>query len=47
MLRATWSSAYRTVHLFYKNTESDKLVNVAILNASMDQLADSGQSALH
>lgn len=32
--------AYRTVHLFYKNTESDKLSNVVILNASMDQLTD-------
>ncbi len=32
--------AYRTVHLFFKNTESDKLTNVAILNASMEQLTD-------
>lgn len=32
--------AYRTVHLFYKNTESDKLNNVVILNAAMDQLTD-------
>lgn len=32
--------AYRTVHLFYKNTESDKLKNVVILNASMDQVKD-------
>lgn len=32
--------AYRTVHLFYKNTESDKLTNVAVLNASMEQLSD-------
>lgn len=32
--------AYRSVHLFYKNTESDKLTNVVILNASMDQLTD-------
>lgn len=32
--------AYRTIHLFFKNTESDKLANVAVLNASMDQLTD-------
>ena len=32
--------AYRSVHLFYKNTESPKLKNVAIMNASMDQLTD-------
>ncbi|WP_343302945.1 DUF5458 family protein [Chitinophaga niabensis] len=32
--------AYRTVHLFFKNTESDKLTNVSLLNASLDQLAD-------
>lgn len=32
--------AYRSLHLFYKNTESDKLNNVVVLNASMDQLTD-------
>ncbi|RFM25595.1 DUF5458 family protein [Deminuibacter soli] len=32
--------AYRTVHLFYKNTESDKLTNVVIMNAGMHQLTD-------
>ncbi len=32
--------AYRSIHLFYKNTESDKLTNVVIINASMDQLTD-------
>lgn len=32
--------SYRSVALFYKNTEADKLKNVAILNASMDQLTD-------
>ena len=32
--------AYRSVNLFYKNTESAKLKNVAIMNASMDQLTD-------
>jgi hypothetical protein len=32
--------AYRSVHLFYKNTESDKLKNVVLLNASMDQIKD-------
>lgn len=32
--------SYRSVHLFYKNTESDKLNNVVLLNASMDQLTD-------
>jgi len=32
--------AYRTVHLFYKNTEADKLKNVVLLNASMDQIKD-------
>lgn len=31
---------YRSLALFYKNTESDKLKNVTILNASMDQLKD-------
>ena len=33
-------SAYRSVHLFYKNTESPKLKNVVILNAAMEQLTD-------
>lgn len=32
--------SYRSVSLFYKNTESDKVKNVTILNASMDQLTD-------
>jgi hypothetical protein len=32
--------AYRSVHLFYKNTESPKLKNVVLLNAAMDQLTD-------
>jgi hypothetical protein len=32
--------AYRSVSLFYSNTESDKLKNVGIMNASMDQLTD-------
>lgn len=32
--------AYRSVHLFYKNTESPKLKNVVLLNASMEQLTD-------
>lgn len=32
--------SYRSVHLFYKNTESPKLKNVVIMNASMDQLTD-------
>lgn len=32
--------AYRSVALFYKNTESDKIKNITILNASMDQVAD-------
>jgi len=33
-------SSYRSLALFYNNTESDKLKNVTILNASMDQLKD-------
>jgi hypothetical protein len=33
-------SSYRSVHLFYKNTESPKLKNVVLMNASMDQLTD-------
>lgn len=32
--------AYRSVHLFYKNTESPKLKNVVLLNAAMEQLTD-------
>lgn len=31
---------YRSVALFYKNTESDKLKNVTVLNASLDQVTD-------
>lgn len=33
-------TAYRTVSQFYKNTESDKIKNVVILNASRDQMKD-------
>lgn len=32
--------SYRSVSLFYSNTESDKLKNVGIMNASMEQLTD-------
>jgi len=32
--------SYRSVNLFYKNTETDKVKNVTILNASMDQVTD-------
>lgn len=32
--------SYRSVNLFYKNTESPKLKNVSIMNASMSQLTD-------
>lgn len=32
--------SYRSLALFYKNTEADKLKNVNILNASIDQLTD-------
>ena len=32
--------SYRSVNLFYKNTESAKLKNVSIMNAAMDQLTD-------
>jgi Type VI secretion system, TssC, VipB len=32
--------AYRSVHLFYKNTESVKLKNVAIMNAPMKELVN-------
>ena len=31
---------YRSLALFYKNTESDKLKNVTIMNASLDQMKD-------
>jgi hypothetical protein len=33
-------TSYRSVALFYKNTESDKLKNVTVINASLEQLAD-------
>ena len=33
-------TSYRTVALFYRNTESDKLKNVSILNAAQEQLTD-------
>ncbi|WP_158825823.1 DUF5458 family protein [Mucilaginibacter lacusdianchii] len=32
--------AYRSLHLFYKNTETDKVKNVVIMNASLDQLKE-------
>ncbi|GGH01346.1 DUF5458 family protein [Mucilaginibacter phyllosphaerae] len=32
--------AYRSLQLFYKNTESDKVKNVVIMNASLDQLKE-------
>ncbi|MBS1614705.1 MAG: DUF5458 family protein [Bacteroidetes bacterium] len=32
--------SYRSLNLFYKNTESDKLKNITIVNASQDQLRD-------
>ncbi len=32
--------AYRSVSLFYKNTESDKVKNITILNADISQLQD-------
>ncbi len=32
--------SYRSVNLFYKNTESTKLKNVSIMNASIEQLTD-------
>ncbi|WP_345949712.1 MULTISPECIES: DUF5458 family protein [unclassified Mucilaginibacter] len=32
--------AYRSVHLFYKNTESDKIKNLVMMNASLDQLKE-------
>ncbi|MCU0449974.1 MAG: DUF5458 family protein [Bernardetiaceae bacterium] len=33
-------TSYRSLALFYKNTESDKLKNVSIMNADMEQLTD-------
>jgi hypothetical protein len=33
-------TSYRSVSLFYKNTESDKIKNVTILNADISQLKD-------
>jgi len=32
--------AYRSLHLFFKNTESDKVKNVVIMNAGLDQLKE-------
>ena len=37
--------AYRSVAYFYKNTESDKVKNVTIVNASMEQLRDLDNTA--
>ena len=31
---------YRTIALFYKNTEEDKITNVTVMNASLEQLKD-------
>jgi hypothetical protein len=36
----TLETSYRSVHLFYKNTESPKLKNVHIMNAPMSQLTN-------
>ena len=33
-------TAYRSVDLFYRNTESQKVKNITIVNAEMDQLTD-------
>ena len=33
-------SNYRTVAMFYKNTESDKVKNVTVVNATLEQLKD-------
>lgn len=33
-------TAYRSVALFYKNTEQDKVKNISIMNAELDQLKD-------
>lgn len=32
--------SYRSIALFYKNTESDKVKNITIMNASLDQVTD-------
>ena len=32
--------SYRSMALFYKNTESDKVKNITIMNASLDQVTD-------
>ncbi|GHT35957.1 hypothetical protein FACS189434_14210 [Bacteroidia bacterium] len=32
--------SYRNVMLFYKNTETDKLTNISIINAAMEQITD-------
>jgi hypothetical protein len=32
--------SYRNIMLFYKNTESDKLANISIVNASQEQITD-------
>lgn len=36
----TLEESYRSVHLFYKNTESSKLKNVAMMNAPMTELTN-------
>ena len=36
----TLERSYRSMAMFYKNTESDKLKNITILNAAPDQLKD-------
>ena len=36
----TLERSYRSMAMFYKNTESDKLKNITIMNASPDQLKD-------
>ncbi len=33
-------SAYRSIMLFYKNTEQDKVRNITIMNASIEQITD-------
>lgn len=33
-------ASYRTIGLFYKNTESDRVKNVTVVNASLEQLKD-------
>ncbi|MCC6599672.1 MAG: type VI secretion system contractile sheath protein TssC [Crocinitomicaceae bacterium] len=40
-------AAWRSLHLFYKNTEETKLKNVSILNASPDQLKDLDNPMFH